>query len=340
MLDLTSFECEVCFPSLQKARKHVPPEYLLGWSWFQQNEGTLIPRLPMGTATPEGMPFPLARQSGIHTPSDKRLTLNDGYRKHALSVHSNDEKRYQDRHPVQLGNGTWILDYAAQDNATGKVDGQGYNDALFNCLNDGVPIGVMVKEGTAWRVWGLAYVEKYNSTSRMFTLHGPVNAVTEAAHRFDIVDRYSFDADQLSVPIQDEEDEETRKYVMRLQRIRQDQFRTSLLAAYGGRCAVSGNDVPEVLQAAHIEPYRGRISQRAANGILLRSDLHLLYDAHLMTVEPDTHRIHISSELAHSEYLRLAGTQMAIPRDRKARPNEDLLAHHFELVQSEQDLIA
>ncbi|MEV4277973.1 HNH endonuclease [Actinoplanes xinjiangensis] len=68
-------------------------------------------------------------------------------------------------------------------------------------------------------------------------------------------------------------------------RLGQDRFRSALFELYGHRCRVSGCSVEEVLQAAHVEPHTGA-NNRLNNGMLLRADLHNLYDAGLMWVEP------------------------------------------------------
>jgi len=43
-----------------------------------------------------------------------------------------------------------------------------------------------------------------------------------------------------------------------------------------------------VLEAAHIKPYRGKTDSHLENGLLLRADLHTLFDLNLIGVEPDT----------------------------------------------------
>lgn len=52
----------------------------------------------------------------------------------------------------------------------------------------------------------------------------------------------------------------------------QQAFRDKLLAAYGGRCAITGCPVPDVLEAAHIHPYRGEETNHVVSGLLLRAD--------------------------------------------------------------------
>lgn len=334
MLGQTIYECQVCFPSLERAKRFVPKEFLFGWDWFQQNEGQIRP-LPYGKNKPAGSPIPLARQAGIFSPS-KAVVEYLGNR-YALSVHSNDLKRYPDKEPSRLGNGTWVFDYAAQD-GDDRVAGQEYNEVLMNCLDDAVPIGVMIKETAGFRVWGLAYVERYNSVSKMFTLHGPVNAETERRGLFVFSAADQLTKEEAAV-INGPDDEEERRLISRVARIQQESFRRKLLIEYDSTCAVTGANVPEVLQAAHIEPYRGRVSQVASNGLLLRSDVHLLYDAHLLSVMPESHLVRMSERLRGTSYERWNGTVIRMPRRIEARPNDELLEQQYKQFMSENHVL-
>lgn len=331
MIDQVIYECQVCFPSLERAKRFVPREFLYGWDWFQENEGQIRP-LPYGKNTPAGSSIPLMRQAGIYSPSQSNV-LYVG-RRYALSVHSNDLERYPDKEPVKLGNGTWVFDYAAQDGDLTKVAGQQYNEVLMNCLEDAVPIGVMIKERNGYRVWGLAYVERYNSMSKMFTLHGPINARTEALHLFDYAVSGGLSPNELKV-VESADEEEARRVVSRIARVQQEAFRSQLLIEYDSTCAVTGSNVPEVLQAAHIEPYRGRTSQVASNGLLLRSDVHLLYDAHLLSVVPERHVVQMSDRLRGTAYEQWNGVPIRLPRRAEARPRDELLEQQYKQFLSE-----
>jgi hypothetical protein len=75
-----------------------------------------------------------------------------------------------------------------------------------------------------------------------------------------------------------------------VQRRGQRTFRESLMKAYDGRCAISGCPVPQILEAAHIFPYRGDATNDVTNGLLLRSDLHTLFDCGLIAVDERTQR--------------------------------------------------
>lgn len=81
-------------------------------------------------------------------------------------------------------------------------------------------------------------------------------------------------------------DSRERTYGIRTIRPQQAQFKKDLVKAYKGKCAITGCDTPQVLEAAHIVPHRGRQTDVAQNGILLRADIHKLFDAGLLAIEP------------------------------------------------------
>lgn len=79
-------------------------------------------------------------------------------------------------------------------------------------------------------------------------------------------------------------------------RLGQGAFRVLVTEAYGKRCAVTGEKTLPVLEAAHIKPYACDGPHRVQNGLLLRSDLHKLFDLGYVTVTPDLH-VEVSSKL-------------------------------------------
>lgn len=107
----------------------------------------------------------------------------------------------------------------------------------------------------------------------------------------------------------------------------QQKFRKDLIAAYGA-CAVTRTTVPRVLDAAHISDYKGKHTQHVTNGILLRTDLHRLFDAKLITIEADTYELRVSPDLADTPYWPLDQQQVSIPSDPALQPNRQLLAEH------------
>jgi predicted restriction endonuclease len=127
------------------------------------------------------------------------------------------------------------------------------------------------------------------------------------------------EAELVQVPA---DDYEARVRVLRqiVARRGQAEFRQSLIDAYQGRCAVTGCDVLEVLEAAHLKPYRGPDSNSTGNGILLRADLHTLVDLQLVAVHPEDRVLPVSKRLDGSEYEGLRGSRLRSPVDLSAMP--------------------
>ncbi|MGC9418970.1 MAG: HNH endonuclease [Rhodovulum sp.] len=88
----------------------------------------------------------------------------------------------------------------------------------------------------------------------------------------------------------------------------QGAFRDSLMRLYGGRCLVTGCSVPSAVEAAHILPWTGDPDlDRPENGLILRRDIHGLFDAGLLGLDPQTGQVVIAEALRGSEYEDLDG---------------------------------
>jgi len=88
--------------------------------------------------------------------------------------------------------------------------------------------------------------------------------------------------------------------------VREDQsrFRQLLLGAYADKCAITQYDARPALDGAHILPFMGRSSDTARNGLLLRSDVHRLFDRFLLTVNTDEMTCVTSRKLEKTRYSR------------------------------------
>ena len=124
-------------------------------------------------------------------------------------------------------------------------------------------------------------------------------------------------------------DETPDKRVMReiLARRGQPRFRNNLMDAYGGSCCVTGCKVVELLEAAHIDPHSNGGDYTLANGLLLRSDIHTLFDQYLIAID-EYNRIKISKKLLDSEYKKLHMERLQMPRP-IAIPSKDALARRY-----------
>jgi len=100
-----------------------------------------------------------------------------------------------------------------------------------------------------------------------------------------------------------------------VQRQGQPAFRNSLIAAYSSRCAITECSIEAVLEAAHIIPYRGMWTNHPRNGLLLRADVHTLFDLGLLAVHAETMTVIVSPKLASSQYALFAGNKLGQPAD-------------------------
>jgi putative restriction endonuclease len=117
----------------------------------------------------------------------------------------------------------------------------------------------------------------------------------------------------------------------------QASFRLRLLNAYESQCAVTGEHTTPVLDAAHIHPYSGPVSNHLQNGLLLTKEFHALFDRGCVTVTPEF-RVRVSP-LVRSKfrngrrYYPYDGQPLArLPAAREARPSAKALAWHVEHV--------
>ena len=106
-------------------------------------------------------------------------------------------------------------------------------------------------------------------------------------------------------------DQRTRLLASIVRRRGQPAFRAALIKAYAGRCAVTGCDVLDALEAAHIFPYLDGETNAVSNGLLLRADIHTLFDLRLIAVDPDARTVLIAPSLRGSAYASLEGIPLA-----------------------------
>jgi putative restriction endonuclease len=115
-------------------------------------------------------------------------------------------------------------------------------------------------------------------------------------------------------------------------RLGQGAFRVAVTDAYERACAVTHEHSLPVLEAAHIVPYGQGGVHEVTNGLLLRSDLHRLFDLGYVTVTPEL-RLEVSGRLRGEfengrTYYPMHGTQVNVPSDRRLHPDPNLLRWH------------
>ena len=119
-----------------------------------------------------------------------------------------------------------------------------------------------------------------------------------------------------------------------LPRLGQGTFRVLVTDLYDRRCAITHEKTLPALEAAHIRPYAEGGSHRASNGLLLRRDVHSLFDGGYVTVTPDYHfevSGRIREEFSNGKhYYALHGQPIELPKTFADRPDRDALRWHNE----------
>ena len=108
----------------------------------------------------------------------------------------------------------------------------------------------------------------------------------------------------------------------------QPEFRKALIEAYDSSCAITGCNAVEALEAAHISPYRGPDTNRPSNGLLLRADLHTLFDLGLIAVDTKTMTVVLAESLIDTTYAEINGQLLRLPAKEAFRPNLRALDKH------------
>lgn len=121
-----------------------------------------------------------------------------------------------------------------------------------------------------------------------------------------------------------------------LQRVGQRAFRALVAEAYHHKCALTGDKVRPVLEAAHIVPVETGGQHRIDNGLLLRSDMHTLFDRGYIGIDK-RHNLRVSPALreqfGNGDWLySREGSQIDLPDRRAERPNLEFLDSHMEQV--------
>lgn len=117
-------------------------------------------------------------------------------------------------------------------------------------------------------------------------------------------------------------------------RLGQGAFRLAVTDAYNRECAITGGRVLPALEAAHIQSYSSGGEHSVSNGLLLRRDIHSVFDAGYLTFDEDM-RVVVSDRVRTefnngNEYRRLQGERLRLPPNPKLRPDPSRLQWHRE----------
>lgn len=118
-------------------------------------------------------------------------------------------------------------------------------------------------------------------------------------------------------------------------RLGQGSFRVLVTSAYQRRCAMTGERTLPALEAAHIHRFSAGGEHQVSNGLLLRSDLHRLFDRGYITVDPNNFTILVSKRIKEEyengrDYYALKDKRLSVPSDSSAMPAVEYLRQHNE----------
>lgn len=295
-----------------------------GQRWFLDKAGQTLPWSEISSADPRIT----SQAKGIYKPANHT---------YALSIKETLTGDYPDKEPIYRENGSWLYEYYQEGSDPNDRDKKYTNRAMMACIKDRIPVGVMIqrkpKPGVEYEILGLAYVtgwddgyfylESYSETSN--AKPGPQTEIEQLSRSIEELS----DAEGRYNP---ESTPDTRRKIVSsiIQRRGQTKFRQQLIDAYGGRCAITGCDATSALEAAHITPYKGQASNVSNNGLLLRADIHTLWDLGLIAVDPTNNTILLAQELQTSSYSSLQGQPIRQPTEACTAASKDALLSHLE----------
>jgi hypothetical protein len=295
--------------------------------WFLDNSGKVI----SWTGALDDGTFLFTKAKGIYKPKDSQ---------YALSIRHAPKTHYQDDEPIFNLDGSWFYNYHQEEVPSKPPEELYTNQGLLACMRDAVPVGVAIKisekPNVRYKILGLANVIGLNNGKFKLTSfepkgqhhdnmeYGPYTPLINKLNEPEFIPNSSNDA---------------RTKVLReiVQRQGQKKFRDSLLKIYDEACVITGCKVKSVLEAAHITPYLGSNTNHPSNGLLLRADIHTLWDLGLIAIEPLRMQVRIDEKLKGSEYERYQNQVLKFNLHQEYYPSKAALQQQLDLFNSEKN---
>jgi putative restriction endonuclease len=247
-------------------------------------------------------------ETGVRLATLAKGIYKPAYTDYALSVRQTIDGPYADKEVDRREDGSWVYPYYQENADPAQRDRAATNRGLVKCLSDGVPIGVLLqtkpKPGVEYEVLGLAMVTEWEDG--YFILEGLSRQDDLSPHRangdaaYDRAKSRVIGEVAADFSLESMLDDRKRQIAEVVRRQGQSKFRRMLIEAYDGKCVITGCDALEVLEAAHIVPYLGGHTNHPQNGLLLRADLHSLFDMGLLSIDPISLTVILSARLRRS----------------------------------------
>jgi putative restriction endonuclease len=319
--------------------KKLSEKHQIALNWLEHNVGREEERFP--DRLPNGQLL-ATRAKGIYKP--------EGWT-YALSVRVTLNSPYKDGEFYELDNGGWIISYHQEVDPRAGISPETLftNLSLLACLRDRVPIGVYQQlpaansGGTKYLHRGLGgVIDKIGSHFIIADVYSASNRqrddLLDELLRREAETRTKSSDEKLSARTREDGESlystKLRVWTEIVRRQGQGKFREKVLAAYSGRCCISGTSSSWVLDAAHIEPYGGPDTNLVTNGLLLRTDLHTLFDMSLLGIEPLALTVRISPLVKEAQYQLLDGTPIQLPSSRLDHPEISRLKWRWDQFRS------
>lgn len=304
--------------SLEEKIARLPLSHRRALLWFSEHQGQEIqwPR-PM----PDGI-FLANKANGVHKPASWE---------YALSVRQLLNVPCHEPEPVMHADGSWTCHYCEEQSTNVHHENIITNLPLLACQQDEIPVGVLrqIKEKPVprYQILGLALVRQWKSGCFLLEGFGRSGVISVRASDAALTFRQVAAKDKIN----DASIEDAHRRIIESIALRQgeEEFRALVLTAYGNRCAISDCDVPFALDAAYAFRYIGTGTHTVTNGILLRSDLHILYDLGLIAIDPFSLKIVTAPTLKNSDYDYLGRMTLRLPLKMEQRPNRAALEMHL-----------
>lgn len=283
------------------------PNHRAALEWLNARRGEHIPK-----------PGPIG---DIHVFNPRKGIQKPGPLNHVISLRQTLISPYDDHAAVVAADGSWTYRYAQEGLDVENPASSPANKALFANRDDDVPLAVMIQVRTKpvvnYLVLGLAkvtgfsdgyfYLQGYNDFGEL-----PLSSMTDFSYPTATSTASQVAEDAL--PFSTLEDARRRIEAQIVARQGGKAFRNAALKRFNGQCAISGWSARQVLEAAHIVPYLGIHTNTADNALLLRADLHTLFDRDLLTIDPSTLRVSIDPELKDTPYAQFEGVRVTLPQ--------------------------
>ena len=309
--------------ALQDLLARLPARHRQALEWYRVHAGTEQP-WPSGISDADGPILLATRAKGIYKPK---------WSEYALSARQVLKSRYPEKGPYFREDGTWIYGYFQENDEPDERDLEFTNRALMRCWRNSVPVGVLRqtrgKPAVRYQVLGLALVAGWDAGYFFFEGFG-LNGMAHEPGTAAEIELLSREQEKLVSSVEEFDvhnliDARERALAQIVRRRGQREFREALIVAYEGRCAISGCNAVEALEAAHLLPYRGAATNRVQNGLLLRSDLHTLFDLGQLAIDPESLQVLLAPSLMQTDYAEFLGRSLRRPRDQKLYPDFEAL---------------